>query len=220
MLFLMVDSLSPCFVLFYIRTSVLPREARHHLSRALELTVRLRGSVVTLGSAFALSMLLSGCAQQPIVQRSVAPNPFGYQKVSAVCHVSPVTTATDGTMSVNMTVRSDDGLCAISVQKPGTGSYASFGVSPAPEHGKAFLYNYDGRTYVNYTPATAYAGADTFTAELIPGGGKKREHLVVHATVDATGVVVAKPAVAAPTPKAAASTKKTAVRHTTARRKK
>jgi len=186
----------------------------------LELTVRLRGSVITLGSAFAFSLLLSGCAQQAIVQRSVTPNPFGYQKVSAVCHVSPVTTAADGTMNVDMTVRSDDGLCAISVQKSFGSSYSSFGVNPAPSHGKAFLYNYDGHTYVNYTPATAYAGADTFTAELIPGGGKKREHLVVHITVDATGVVVAKPAVTAPTPKAATTTtkKKTATRQTTRRK--
>ncbi|WP_040509722.1 hypothetical protein [Gluconobacter morbifer] len=181
--------------------------------------MRLRGSAIILGSAFAVSLLLSGCAQKPIVQRSVAPNPFGYQKVSAVCRVSPVTRAPDGTMHVNMTVRSDDGLCSIAVQKPLPmgGSYTSFGVDPAPEHGKAFLYNYDGHTYVNYTPATAYAGTDTFTAELIPGNGGKREHLVITATVDATGVVVARPApVATPAPVASTSTKKT---KTTTRRR-
>ncbi|MEN3167696.1 Ig-like domain-containing protein [Gluconobacter sp. OJB] len=186
---------------------------------ALELTVRLQGSAITLGSALAVSLLLSGCAQQPIVQRSVAPNPFGYQRTSAVCHVSAVKKAADGTMSVDMTVRSDDGLCSIAIQKPLGGNYASFGVNPPPSHGKAFLYNYDGKTYVDYTPATAYAGTDSFTAELIPGGGQKREHLTIHATVDATGVVVAKPpAVVAPAPTKAV-TKKAPVRHTTRRKK-
>lgn len=181
--------------------------------------MRLRGSAITLGSALAVSLLLSGCAQQPIVQRSVAPNPFGYQRTSAVCHVSAVKKAADGTMSVDMTVRSDDGLCSIAIQKPMGGNYASFGVNPPPAHGKAFLYNYDGKTYVNYTPATAYAGTDSFTAELIPGGGQKREHLTIHATVDATGVVVAKPpAVVAPMP-AKTTAKKATVRHTVRRKK-
>ncbi|MBS1094905.1 hypothetical protein JK193_09570 [Gluconobacter wancherniae] len=183
------------------------------------MTVRLQGSAITLGAVFAASLLLSGCAQTPIVQRSVAPNPFGYQKVSTLCHVTPVTTAKDGTMSVSMTVRSDDGLCAISIQQPTGGNYASFGVNPGPVHGKAFLYNYDGHTYVDYTPATAYAGTDTFTADLIPGGGKPRTHLVVNAVVDATGVVVHTPQPAVTASKAKESTKKTTTRHTTRRTK-
>lgn len=115
--------------------------------------MRLRGSAILLGSA----LILSACAQKPVVQRVIPPNPFGYQKVSGVCKTSPVRTAADGTMTVDMTVRSDDGLCALSVQKPGNTNYVSFGVSPAPDHGKAFLYNYDDHTYVTYTPRTAYA---------------------------------------------------------------
>nr|WP_147091959.1 hypothetical protein [Swaminathania salitolerans] len=174
--------------------------------------VRLRGSAITLVSA----LTLAACAQKPVVQRVIPPNPFGYQKVSAVCKTSPVKTAPDGSMSVDMTVRSDDGLCALSVQKPGNTNYRSFGVSPAPAHGKAFLYNYDDHTYVTYTPSTAYAGKDSFTAILIPGGADPRAKLTVNATVDATGVVVApkpKPAVVAP------AAKKPVARHTTRHRK-
>lgn len=174
--------------------------------------MRLRGSAITLVSA----LTLAACAQTPIVQRVVPPNPFGYQKVSAVCKTTPVKTAPDGSMSVDMTVRSDDGLCALSVQKPGNTNYRSFGVSPAPEHGKAFMYNFDDHTYITYTPSTAYAGKDSFTAILIPGGTEKRGKLTVNAVVDATGVTVAvppAPAVVAP------AAKKPVAKHSTARRK-
>nr|WP_294914681.1 hypothetical protein [uncultured Neokomagataea sp.] len=183
--------------------------------------MRLRGSAISLGSACAVALLLSGCAQTPLVQRAVAPNPFGYQKVSAVCHVSPVTTGADGSMAVTMAVRSDDGLCALSVQQPGGGNYASFGVNPAPSHGKAFLYNYDGQTYVDYTPATSFVGSDSFTAELIPVSGGKREHLTVKATVDATGVSVTAPVPPSSTKAAAPVAKKVApARHVRARHKR
>lgn len=179
------------------------------------MTVRLRGSALLFSSVLALA----GCAQKPVVQRVVPPNPFGYEKTSAVCHSSPVTTAANGTMTVAMSVRSDDGLCALSVQQPGNVNYASFGVMPAPQHGKAFLYNYDNATYVTYTPSTAYAGSDSFTVLLIPGGGKPRTALTVNATVDATGVVIAKPpvhAVAAPSTSKSKKTTTTRRRHTAA----
>lgn len=174
--------------------------------------MRLRGSAISLVSA----LTLAACAQNPIVRRTVPPNPFGYQKVSSVCQTLPVKTAADGSMSVDMRVRSDDGLCALSVQKPGNASYRSFGVSPAPQHGKAFIYNYDNRTYVTYTPSTAYAGKDSFTTILIPGGTEPRVRLAVNAVVEATGVTVAaplKPAVVAP------AAKKPVARHSQARRK-
>lgn len=173
--------------------------------------MRLRGSAITLVSA----LTLAACAQQPVVQRVVPPNPFGYQKVSAVCTTTPVKTAADGSMSVDMTVRSDDGLCALSIQKPGNTNYRSFGVSPAPAHGKAFMYNFDDHTYITYTPSTAYAGKDSFTAILIPGGTGSRTKLTVNATVDATGVTIATP----PAPVLAPAAKKPIAKHTTTRRK-
>ncbi|WP_122050726.1 hypothetical protein [Asaia bogorensis] len=173
--------------------------------------VRLRGSAITLVSA----LTLAACAQKPVVQRVVPPNPFGYQKVSAVCKTTPVKTAADGSMSVDMTVRSDDGLCALSVQKPGNTNYRSFGVAPAPEHGKAFIYNFDDHTYVTYTPSTAYAGKDSFTAILIPGGTEPRTKLTVNALVDATGVTVAAP----PAPVLAPAAKKPVAKRSVTHRK-
>jgi len=146
---------------------------------------------------------MAGCAQKPVIPHIAPANPFGYMKTSAVCTVSPPHKAADGTLSVDMKVRSDDGLCAITLQTDKGTSYPSFGVTTAPEHGKVFVYNYDDHTLVTFTPTMAYAGGDAFNATLIPGNGEPRVHLRVTASVDATGVVVPKPivpAVTAPVP--------------------
>ncbi|WP_408906006.1 Ig-like domain-containing protein [Nguyenibacter vanlangensis] len=171
--------------------------------------VRLSSAILVAASA-----LLAGCQNRPVIQAAVPPNPFGYLKRSAVCKVGPVRPDASGQLQASMTVRSDDGNCEILVQQDGGQSYASFGVAPAPEHGKAFIYNYNNHTYVTYTPNTAYAGPDHFTVTLIRGSGLPRRSLVVAASVDATGVVVPTPAVTAPPPPAPVK-KKTARRRTT-----
>lgn len=141
--------------------------------------------------------MLAGCATTggPVITGS--PNPFGYMKKAAVCQTTPLKKGADGSLSTTMTVRSDDGLCELKVSQDSGKAYASFGVSPSPEHGKAFLYNLDNDTHVTYTPTMGYAGQDTFTAILVPGPGVKRTRLTVTAQVDATGVVLPKPPVPA-----------------------
>ncbi|MBS4076453.1 hypothetical protein KGY14_14780 [Ameyamaea chiangmaiensis] len=164
---------------------------------------------------------MAGCAQHPLAPHIAPPNPFGYMKRSAVCDVSPVKAAPDGSLSVSMKVRSDDGLCSVPVQTAKGAAYASFGVTSAPDHGKVFLYNYDDQTWVTYTPTTAYAGTDSFNATLIPGAGDSRVKLRVDATMDAIGVVVPRavvPAVTAPT--ASKSATKTTTHRRTATKTK
>ncbi|GEN62110.1 hypothetical protein [Acetobacter oeni] len=161
--------------------------------------------------------LLTGCNHGPLQTGVVGdPDPFGSVRTSAVCQVSKPQPGPTGDLVSSMTVRSDDGRCLLSIAPPEGGTYASFGVSPAPEHGKAFLYILNGKVQVSYTPSMGYAGPDTFTATLIHGPGQKRDRLTVNATVDATGVVMPKPAVAEPAKPAA--TKSTAT--TTRRRHK
>ncbi|MCX2559944.1 hypothetical protein OQ252_00820 [Acetobacter farinalis] len=113
-------------------------------------------------------------------------------KKSAVCQTTPLKKEADGSLSTTMTVRSDDGLCDLKVSQDSGKAYASFGVSPAPEHGKTFLYSLDDDTHVSYTPTMGYAGPDSFTAILVPGPGAKRTNLKVTVQVDATGVVLPK----------------------------
>ncbi|MDF7674147.1 hypothetical protein PT277_01940 [Acetobacteraceae bacterium ESL0709] len=148
----------------------------------------LSGSALRWGGGCAALLLLSGCATHTVGPQIMSPpDPFGYEKVSALCKLSPLTTDPAGRMNVEMAVGSDEGKCALSVSKGGGGSYVSFGVDPAPEHGKAFLYNYDGRTYINYQPVTAYNGDDSFGVDLIPAHAQPRNHITVKVKIELVG---------------------------------
>lgn len=175
--------------------------------------MRLQLSLVLVGLGFALT----ACQQQQgLSPDSEAANPFKYTKRSAVCKVTPITTEKDGSWKATMSVRSDDGQCEFVVRDPDTkDSFVSFGMTENPEHGKAFLYNYNHHTYVRYIPTMAYAGADKFTVNLIHKDGTKKTPLLVDVTVDNTGVQVPKPAVTAPVTHSTSKTKKT----TTTRKK-
>ena len=177
--------------------------------------VRAAASLLTTG------LLIAGCAH-PALQApaaAVAPDPYGYQKVSAVCTVSPVVAGAAG-RSATMSVRSDDGLCALPVAQSDGTAYASFLLQALPAHGKAFIHNYNNQTLVDYTATTAYAGPDSFTVSLIPNGSGTRVPLQVNVSVDATGV--ARPAVVVPyvTAPSTSSTHKATKKTTTTRRKK
>ena len=143
--------------------------------------------------------VLSACATTVAVKKSAppprvgSPNPFAYMKKSAVCKVDPIKKDSDGNLSTTMTVRSDGGLCEFKVSQSNGKAYISFGVEPPPDHGKAFLYSLDNDTHVTYTPTLGYAGQDKINVSLLPAAGQKRDHLVVIAHVDATGVPVPYP---------------------------
>ncbi len=141
--------------------------------------------------------LLGGCAHQ--VQPTVAPDPFGYMKRSAVCAVGPVANTASGLL-VAMKTRSDDGLCAIRLAAPDGGAYASFLLSTLPMHGTSFIYNYDGHTVVTYTAATAYSGNDSFRVSLVRKDGGPRVPLEVDVAIDATGVTPPPPPPPPPPP--------------------
>ena len=140
-------------------------------------------------------VLIAGCAHRPAPEpeAAVAPNPFGYLKRSAVCTVAPIVAGPAG-RSTSIAVRSDDGLCTVAVSQPDGTAYASFLLQPLPVNGKAFIYNYNNQTLVNYTATTAYSGPDSFTVSLIPTAGGPRQTLLVNAMVDATGVARPAPA--------------------------
>ncbi len=157
-------------------------------------------------------LVIAGCAHKPppAPVAAIAPDPFGYLKRSAVCTVSPVTTGPAG-RSVTMAVRSDDGLCAVAVSQPDGTAYASFLLQDLPEHGKAFIHNYNNQTLIDYTATTAYAGPDGFSVSLVSSDGGPRTLLHVATTVDATGV----PRPAVVTPYVAPASKGSAHRTTT-----
>lgn len=162
-------------------------------------------------------LAMAACAQKPVPVAAppAEPDPFGYRKVSAVCKVGPLTGNPGGPISVAMAVRSDDGLCVVPVQQTGGGAYASFLLTTVPQHGKAFIHNYNGQTLVDYTATTAYAGPDAFTVSLVPVGNGPRTSLSVTETVDNTGVPV--PAAAPAVAPAPATTSHTTSHHATTR---
>jgi hypothetical protein len=163
--------------------------------------------------------LLAGCAHPQIPVASPPVNPFAAIRASALCEVTPVAIAPNGAGTAKMSVRSDDGACAIKVAQPDASSYGSFVLTTLPDHGKAFIYNYYNATYISYTATTAYAGGDHFAVSLIPGQGRPRVPLSVDVTVQA-GVGVAPPAEAAPAPVAApTTTHRSTTHHTTSKKK-
>lgn len=160
-------------------------------------------------------LLMAGCAQRPVPApvAAIAPDPFGYEKVSAVCTLGPVKSDPSG-RTISISVRSDDGLCAVPVAQPDGTAYASFLLQTLPAHGKAFIHNYNNQTLVDYTPTTAYAGPDSFTVSLVPTGAGQRTLLHVNAMVDATGVArPVAPIVPAAPPPSSTSSKHRTVHH-------
>ncbi|MCT6838928.1 MULTISPECIES: Ig-like domain-containing protein [Bombella] len=153
-----------------------------------------RNSVLLKGLMGAALLAFSGCAgnQSRTSETAMLPNPFANEKRAARCEVSPLQTDATGRMSVTMTVLAGDGgMCPFAVSKGGGGSYVSFGVVPAPEHGKVFLYSYDNRTYVEYTPAVDYKGDDSFSVELIPAHAQPRRMVAVQVHVEQPAGVAA-----------------------------
>ncbi|CAI3935437.1 hypothetical protein [Commensalibacter papalotli (ex Botero et al. 2024)] len=177
--------------------------------------MRLQLSLVLVGLGFALT----ACQHNSLTSvDSEVNNPFKYDKRSAVCTVTPIVKEKDGSWKTTMAVRSDDGQCQFVVNDPDSkGAFPSFGMTATPTNGKTFLYNYDNRTYVRYTPTMAYAGSDKFTVNLIHKDGTLKTPLSVDVTVDNTGVQVPKPAVAAPVSRTTSKTKATKSRKKTAR---
>ncbi|MCX5613662.1 Ig-like domain-containing protein [Bombella saccharophila] len=147
-----------------------------------------RSGFLQVGVVATALLALGGCAanqKKAPDNGGILPNPFANEKRAAHCEVSPLQTDATGRMSVMMTVMAGDGgMCPFAVSKGGGGSYVSFGVVPPPEHGKAFLYSYDNRTYVEYTPAVDYKGEDSFSVELIPGSAQPRRMLTVKVSVE------------------------------------
>lgn len=150
--------------------------------------MRLRLSAIMMTTG----ILLAGCDNKPAVNLGGPPNPYNYMKLSGQCDVGAPVAAGANTRTATMQVRSDDGYCAIETRASAGHAYASFGVSPAPEHGKAFIYNYNDHTYVTYTANTSYTGQDKFRVVLIRSEKEPREYMDVTATVTAPVVAGAK----------------------------
>lgn len=142
-----------------------------------------RNFFVRMGVTSVALMALSGCGAhraQDTGSMRTGPQPFAHEKRAKLCRMTPLKVDATGHMSIGMVVDSEDnGICPFSVNNGDGGGFVSFGVVPYPEHGKAALYNYEGRIYIEYVPEKYYEGHDFFSVELIPIQGQVRRKLAV-----------------------------------------
>jgi hypothetical protein len=120
----------------------------------------------------AVAALLQGCAQQ---QQAGAPLASGARLYAAdqegaarSCTAKAPALADGRETAATMAVGNDGGWCAISVDRNGA-PYSAGLLMGRPAHGKVLIHTVGDATRIDYTPAPGYAGADSFTAQLLPG---------------------------------------------------
>ena len=82
---------------------------------------------------------------------------------------SPKATTTPGRITEStMKVGSDGGWCGLSTSNGGR-PFDTERLTARPEHGKVYVHRVGNDTRMDYTPDAGYAGADSFTVQLLPG---------------------------------------------------
>jgi len=123
-------------------------------------------------------LLLQACAPK----QSAAPGPRLFEADmkggAKTCETSKTAPVAGKTVEATMKVSSDGGWCGLAVNNGGQPFDA--GLLPATghaAHGKVVIRRVGANTRIDYTPEFGFAGADAFTAQLLPGDAN------VHVTV-------------------------------------
>jgi hypothetical protein len=125
-----------------------------------------------------LCALLAGCAEPPPAgpaARIYAADMAGAAKTCVVPTVAPVA---GQETPVAMKLGNDGGWCAITVRDGGR-PYAAGLLATNPVHGKVLIHTVGSNTRIDYTPDHGFAGADAFSAKLIPGDATIRAAVTV-----------------------------------------
>jgi len=127
-------------------------------------------------------LLLTGCLQNggPAGSRTrvYAADLAGAAKVCDVPKVNPVAAAGSETP---MKLANDGGWCAISVHQEGAKPFEAGLLTTRPAHGHVLIHEVGDDTRIDYTPDRGFAGSDSFTVKLIPGGASIRAAVTVTA---------------------------------------
>ena len=117
----------------------------------------------------AIALLLQACAPKP--PPAPGPRMFAADMTGAAksCTVPPVTPVAGKMLDVAMRVANDGGWCAVTVNNNGR-PYDAGLLDAQPKHGKVLIHTVGNDTRIDYTPDPRFAGADTFTVRLLPGG--------------------------------------------------
>lgn len=119
-----------------------------------------------------LVSLLQGCAggEEAPPRPPATVYTVDLKGVASLCTVPKPLSPTEGKPTeAQMVVRNDGGWCGITVAAPGDQPYAAGLLTGRPAHGRVYVHTVGYSTRVDYTPDRNYAGADSFTVELLPG---------------------------------------------------
>jgi hypothetical protein len=132
-------------------------------------------------SLAAVGLVIAGCAQKPPPQVSTTRlYAIDQQGAAPNCKVSPNISLTAGKQTdATMAVGNNGGWCAISVAQPGPHPYNAGLLTARPAHGKVYIHTVGDNTRIDYTPDSGFAGADSFTATLLPGNAAIRVAVTV-----------------------------------------
>ncbi|QDH13713.1 hypothetical protein E3E12_05380 [Formicincola oecophyllae] len=198
-----------------------PFKAASALTRSIT-----RAGGLSLAAGVLGAGLLGGCQQQPnggpIALTTNNPFRTGLQN-AAVCTLSPITQDGANHYAITMTVSNEGGVCGFPAPGNNGKQYASYGVDPSPAAGQVYMYNWDGKTDVDFTPRPGQQGQETFGVVLIPAGTAPRATMTVTVNAGATPASTATPAATAPaavTPTPAATAPKAAAKETKATKTK
>ena len=149
--------------------------------------------------SLAVALILAGCAAPkpapppaPPPPPPPPPPPHIGPPPAALCEVAPVNVADGGIASVTMRVSSEGGYCAARLTTSAGKPFDSYLLPIEPSHGTAKITRYDGKTSLEYTPNTLFAGQDSFTGKLIIKGRDRYTTLTVNVTVVAPGAAAGK----------------------------
>ncbi len=125
--------------------------------------------------------LLAGCAPEgPPPGPSAIVYSYDLQGAARLCTAPQQVALVEGKPTdARIVVRNDGGWCAISVSAPGPKPYDAGLLADRPAHGKVYVHPVGNTTRIDYTPASGYAGPDSFGVQLLPGAAVLRVAVTV-----------------------------------------
>ncbi len=116
----------------------------------------------------AATLLLQACAEKPPSGPPVRMFAVDFAGAAKTCNAPKATLAAGQATDVALSLGNDGGWCAITVNNGGKPFDAGLLTTP-PVHGKVLIHTVGNDTRIDYTPDARFAGADSFTVQLIPG---------------------------------------------------
>ena len=135
----------------------------------------------------AIGVVLARCAPAPapvVAPPPAALPPHAGPPPAAVCKVKPFHVPDGGIAEVQMTVGNDGGYCAATLTAANGQPFSAPLVMAEPQHGTPRVVKYNGKTSVEYTPASGFVGHDQFAVQLIRRGLPGYTSLNVSVTVE------------------------------------